>query len=103
MRREGSPPARARRCGAGSRTARRESPREAWSRRGGTPSEQAALLAALEPLPQPERDTIKWHHRDGEPFGKVADRLGIPIEEAQRLWCRALQRLQRSLGSDDDG
>ena len=36
-------------------------------------------------------------------FEKIAGRLGISTDSAQKLWCLAIQRLRRTLGECDDG
>jgi RNA polymerase sigma-70 factor (ECF subfamily) len=67
---------------------------------GSTPSSQAskreqtaALLHALERLPEPYRQVVAWRQWDDLPFAEIGRRLGRSEGAARMLYVRALERL----------
>jgi RNA polymerase sigma-70 factor, ECF subfamily len=61
---------------------------------------EAALLAALERLPDHYREVVIWHHRERLSFEEIGRRHGISGEAARKLWTRALVRLRQEIGSE---
>lgn len=61
---------------------------------------EAALLAAMDRLPEHYREVVIEHHRDRIPFEEVGRRRGISAEAARKLWTRALVRLRQELGPE---
>src|SRR5262249_41540733 len=61
---------------------------------------EAALMAAIDRLPDHYRDVVIWHHRERLPFEEIGRRHDISAEAARKLWTRALGRLRQELGSD---
>lgn len=61
---------------------------------------EAALLAAVDRLPDHYRSVVLEHHRDRLPFEEVGRRRGISSEAARKLWTRALVRLRQELGPE---
>lgn len=55
------------------------------------------LGAALEQLPESQRQLIQWRNYEMMSFEEIGHRLGKSAEAARKLWARALQRLQRQL------
>jgi RNA polymerase sigma-70 factor (ECF subfamily) len=62
----------------------------------------AALMEALERLPEHYRQVVIWHHREGLPFEEIGRRRGISAEAARKLWTRALGCLRKELGPSYD-
>jgi RNA polymerase sigma-70 factor (ECF subfamily) len=61
--------------------------------------EQAVRLAdALGRLPEAYREVIILHHMEGLTLPKVAQRMGRTVPSVEKLWARALARLNRVLG-----
>jgi RNA polymerase sigma-70 factor (ECF subfamily) len=61
--------------------------------------EQAVLLAdALGRLPEDYREVIILHHMEALTLPQVAQRLGRTVPSVEKLWARALARLNRVLG-----
>src|SRR5262249_22570471 len=61
--------------------------------------EQAVRLAdALARLPEDYREVILLHHMEGLTMPKVAQRMGRTVPSVEKLWARALARLNRVLG-----
>jgi RNA polymerase sigma-70 factor (ECF subfamily) len=61
---------------------------------------EAALLAAVERLPEAYCEVVLWHHRDRLTFEEVGRRRGISAEAARKRWARALFRLKQELGAE---
>ena len=59
--------------------------------------ERAAVLRALDRLPEDQRRVIVLRNFDGLPFDAVAARMGRTAGAARRLWARAVCRLQREI------
>ena len=47
---------------------------------------EAALLAAVDRLPEHYREVVIWHHRERLPFEEIGRRRGISAEAARKLW-----------------
>jgi RNA polymerase sigma-70 factor (ECF subfamily) len=74
---------------------------------GSTPSsaarrreEAARLLAALQRLPERQREVIRLRHFEGKPHAEVAAALGLSTAAVRQLWHRTLLRLREELGGD---
>lgn len=74
-----------------------------------SPSEQAVnheasvqLAGALEMLPAHYREVIMLRHLEALPFAQVAERMGRTVESVEKLWVRALARLRRQLGGEQE-
>jgi RNA polymerase sigma-70 factor (ECF subfamily) len=61
---------------------------------------EAALLDAMDRLPEHYREVVVWHHRERRPFEEIGRRRGISAEAARKLWARALARLRQELGPE---
>jgi RNA polymerase sigma-70 factor, ECF subfamily len=61
---------------------------------------EAALIAAVDRLPEHYREVVIGHHRDRLSFEEIGHRRGISAEAARKLWTRALGRLRQELGSE---
>lgn len=61
---------------------------------------EAALLAALNRLPDHYREVVIAHHRERLSFDEIGRRRGISAEAARKLWTRALGRLRHELGPE---
>jgi RNA polymerase sigma-70 factor, ECF subfamily len=61
---------------------------------------EAALLAAIERLPEHYREVVIWHHRERLPFEEIGRRQGISAEAARKVWTRSLGRLRQELNSE---
>jgi RNA polymerase sigma-70 factor (ECF subfamily) len=59
---------------------------------------EAALLAAMDRLPEHYRGVVLEHHRDRRSFEEIGRGRGISAEAARKLWARALGRLRQELG-----
>lgn len=59
----------------------------------------ARMGAAVAALPQPEQRVFLLHAIDEHDFVTVAARLGIGVDEVERLLASALMRLGRDLGA----
>jgi RNA polymerase sigma-70 factor (ECF subfamily) len=73
-----------------------------------TPSGQVAndeearkLRAVLDRLPEHYRQVLVWRQWEELPFEEIARRLDKTADAARMLWWRALQRLQKDMGSPD--
>jgi RNA polymerase sigma-70 factor, ECF subfamily len=64
--------------------------------------EEAALLAALETLPERLRQVIIWRHREDCSFDEIGRRLDRSNVAARKLWLRAIEQLQQVLKMPDD-
>jgi RNA polymerase sigma-70 factor, ECF subfamily len=62
---------------------------------------EAALLSAMDRLPEHYREVVIWHHRERLQFEEIGRRKGISAEAARKLWTRALGRLRQELGSEN--
>jgi RNA polymerase sigma-70 factor (ECF subfamily) len=63
--------------------------------------EQAVMLAdALATLPDDYREVIILRHLEGLTFPEVARRMGRSLDSVEKLWARALPRLQKALGAE---
>ena len=60
----------------------------------------AALIAAVDQLPEHYREVVIGHHRDRLSFAEIGLHRGISAEAARKLWTRALGRLRQELGSE---
>jgi len=63
------------------------------------PSLVARIGAAVAALPEPERRVFLLHAVDEHDFTIVAARLGIGVDEVERLLASALVLLGRDLGA----
>lgn len=61
---------------------------------------EAALLAAVDRLPEHYRRVVLEHHRDRLTFDEIGRRRGISAEAARKLWTRSLVRLRQELGPE---
>jgi len=59
----------------------------------------ARIGAAVAALPEPEQTVFLLHAVDEHDFATVAARLGIGVDEVERLLASALVRLGRDLGA----
>jgi RNA polymerase sigma-70 factor, ECF subfamily len=59
--------------------------------------EEAALLAALDTLPERLRQVITWRHREDCTFDEIGKRLNRSNVAARKLWLRAIEQLQRAM------
>jgi RNA polymerase sigma-70 factor, ECF subfamily len=59
--------------------------------------EEAAMLAALDTLPERERQVIIWRHREDCSFDEIGKRLNRSNVAARKLWLRAIEQLQRAM------
>jgi RNA polymerase sigma-70 factor (ECF subfamily) len=59
--------------------------------------EQAALLEALERLPERMRQAVLWRHNEDCTFDEMGRRLCCSNVAARKLWLKALQQLQDEL------
>ena len=57
--------------------------------------EEAAVLAALDTLPERMRQVIIWRHREDCSFDEIGKRLDRSNVAARKLWLRAIEHLQR--------
>jgi RNA polymerase sigma-70 factor (ECF subfamily) len=69
-----------------------------------SPSKQAiqeeqveSLRRAIERLPEDHRRVIVWRYEEGCSFEEIGRRLGRTANAAQKLWARAVERLQHDL------
>jgi RNA polymerase sigma-70 factor (ECF subfamily) len=58
-----------------------------------------ALMSALGKLPEDYRQVILWRQVENLSFEEMAARLGRSVEAVRKLWSRALQSLEKELGS----
>jgi RNA polymerase sigma-70 factor (ECF subfamily) len=84
-------------------------PPATWAGEAMTPGNQAAhreqvaaLMAALERIPEDYRRVVLWHQYDRLTFEEIGRRLGRSAEAARKLWSRALIRLTEELGPAHD-
>lgn len=61
------------------------------------------LFNAIARLSPRHRQIIEMRHRDGLPHAAIAERLGISVEAARKLWTRAVRQLQQILRAEDEG
>lgn len=59
----------------------------------------ARIGAAVAALPDAEQTVFLLHAVDEQDFATVAERLGIGVDEVERLLASALVRLGRDLGA----
>lgn len=59
----------------------------------------ARMRAAVAALPPPEQAVFLLHAVNEHDFATVAERLGIGVDEVERLLANALVRLGRDLGA----
>lgn len=62
----------------------------------------AALMAALERIPEDYRRVVVWYQYDRLTFDEIGRRLDRTAEAARKLWSRALVRLTDELGPEHD-
>jgi RNA polymerase sigma-70 factor (ECF subfamily) len=62
----------------------------------------AALMVALEQIPEHYRRVVVWHQYDRLTFEEIGGRLSRSAESARKLWSRALIRLAKELGPAHD-
>ncbi|MDB5308164.1 MAG: sigW 16 [Gemmataceae bacterium] len=60
------------------------------------------LRAAIARLPDDARAVLGWRHEDGLGWEEIGARLGKTPEAGRKIWFRAVERLRRELGTDDD-
>jgi RNA polymerase sigma-70 factor (ECF subfamily) len=58
---------------------------------------------AVERLPEDYRQVLLLRCRDGCSFDEIGNLMQRTSNAAQKLWMRALERLQRELGGECDG
>jgi RNA polymerase sigma-70 factor (ECF subfamily) len=68
----------------------------------GAAEQDAALRDALERLPEQYRQVVLWRNYERLPFEEIGGRLGRSAEAARKLWVRAVEQLQESLGKSDE-
>ena len=59
--------------------------------------ETVRLFAAMEQLPERDRQVIQLRNIDGLPYAEVASQLGCSEQSARQRWVRAVRRLSRDL------
>src|SRR5262245_46125324 len=57
----------------------------------------AALLRALERLPEDYRQVLRLRHEEERSFQEIADVMGRSPNAVHKLWARAVERLQQEL------
>ena len=57
----------------------------------------AAVVSALERLPEHYRQVIVWRQWEDLPFDEIARRLGRGVDAARMIWWRAVEKLQQEL------
>lgn len=72
------------------------------SNRAARGEEEAALVAALERLPERLRQVIIWRHREDCSFEEIGRRLDRSDVAARRLWLRAIEQLRREMNVRPD-
>lgn len=72
------------------------------SKRARTRERDAALERALEQLPESYRQVIQWRSLERCSFEEIGQRLRCSAGAAQKLWTRAIEKLQRILGPTDE-
>jgi RNA polymerase sigma-70 factor (ECF subfamily) len=72
------------------------------SKRAQTRERDAALERALEQLPESYRQVIQLRSLDRCSFAVIGQRLSCSAGAARKLWTRAVEKLQRILGSTDE-
>lgn len=60
----------------------------------------ARMGAAVAALPEPEQKVFLLHAIDGHDYAAVAARLGVEVNEVERLLASALVLLARDLSND---
>jgi RNA polymerase sigma-70 factor (ECF subfamily) len=64
--------------------------------------EQGVLLAAaLERLPDEDRELLTLRHLEGLSFPEVARRMGRSVDSVKKRWPRALVRLRQQFEGDE--
>jgi RNA polymerase sigma-70 factor (ECF subfamily) len=64
--------------------------------------EQAQLVhAAIDALPEADRQVVLWRHRDNLTFEEIGRRFGCPAPAACKRWQRAIERLSWDLDRAD--
>jgi RNA polymerase sigma-70 factor (ECF subfamily) len=78
--------------------------RDGLAAEGPSPPEQTIhneqlerVAATLDQLPAHYREVIVWRNLERQSFAEIARRLNRTEKTAQKLWCRAIQALQRRL------
>ena len=61
-----------------------------------------ALERAMERLPADYREIIHFRYRDELPFEEIAVRMNRSNDAVRQLWCRAIERLEKELGSSTE-
>ncbi len=64
--------------------------------------QSAALIAALERIPEDYRRVVVWHQYEQLTFEEIGERLGRSADAIRKLWSRALIRLTEELGAAHD-
>jgi RNA polymerase sigma-70 factor (ECF subfamily) len=72
-------------------------PPQALSRKG----REFRLLAAMNTLPEEQRDALRLRYLEGLPSKEIADRLGKTDGSVRVMLTRALSKLQQILGPED--
>ncbi len=62
----------------------------------------AALVMALERIPENYRRVVLWYQYDRLTFEEIGRRLDRSAEAARKIWSRALVRLTKELGPSHD-
>ena len=64
--------------------------------------QSAALIAALERIPEDYRRVVVWHQIEQLTFEQISERMGRSADAVRKLWYRALIRLTEELGPAHD-
>jgi RNA polymerase sigma-70 factor (ECF subfamily) len=67
------------------------------SRKAGRSEETARVIAAVERLPQPEREVVRLHGLEELSYESVAEKLGTTKERVRGAWERGIALLGRQL------
>ena len=59
------------------------------------------LAAALERLPDEDRELLTLRHLEGLSFPEVARRMGRSVDSVKKRWPRALVRLRQQFEGDE--
>jgi RNA polymerase sigma-70 factor (ECF subfamily) len=64
--------------------------------------QSAALIAALERIPEDYRRVVIWYQYERLTFEQIGERLGRSADAVRKLWSRALIRLTEEIGPAHD-
>lgn len=63
--------------------------------------QEAALMLAMQRLPELQRQIIRWRNWDNLPFAEIGRRLNRSEDAARMQWVRALEDLKKQMGTQD--